>query len=124
MIEPIGNHSRGTMFLNDNKMISGNIEKTIDSMSKDITGFYFGRFDLRCKSYEDLEKGENFKVLELNGAGAEPAHIYGPGITLFGAYQCIVYHLNLLYKISKANHKMGARYYSFKEGWDFIRNIK
>ena len=124
LVEPIGNHCRGTIFLNDNKMINKKLEESFDKICKDIKGFYFGRFDIRCKSYEDLENGKDFKILELNGAGAEPAHIYGPGISLWQAYRSIIYHLNILYKISKINHIKGVKYYSFKEGWNFIKNIK
>ncbi|MDA1121841.1 MAG: hypothetical protein O2887_15360, partial [Bacteroidetes bacterium] len=68
-VVPIGNHCRGTTFLNGNHLITNNMVQAIDSVAKEYPGFHYGRFDLRCKSIEELERG-NFTILELNGCGA------------------------------------------------------
>jgi len=119
-LNSIGNHCLGTTFLNGNHLINNRIIKVFDKVSNQIDGFYFGRYDLRCKSVEDLYNGEHFKILELNGAGAEPAHIYHPGFSLIQAYKDIIHHLRVLADISILNRKNGVPYYSFKEG---IREI-
>ena len=116
IIEPIGNHSRGTKFLNDNDQISEKLNSAFRTLAKQIPDFHFGRFDLKCQSYEDLQKLENFKILELNGAGAEPAHIYQPGYPLWKAYRDIIWHLSALSRISRNNFKNGHRYWSFQKG--------
>ena len=33
-------------------------------------------------SIEDLKNGKNFSILEFNGCGAEPNHIYDASMTL------------------------------------------
>lgn len=123
-VEPIGNHCRGTTFYNDTFRVTPGLEATIDRIARQIPGFYFGRFDLRCASYDDLEAGINFKILELNGAGAEPGHIYHPGRSIWKAYSDIIYHLNVLCNIAVQNHRLGIPYITFSEGISFIRKIK
>src|SRR5688572_9387771 len=87
----IGNHCLGTKFLDGSHLINEKLSGTFDALSKKIPGFYFGRFDLRCATLEDLYNG-NVKVLELNGCGAEPAHIYHPGYSLFKAIKVLLLH--------------------------------
>ncbi|MBC6400439.1 MAG: hypothetical protein GDA42_06020 [Ekhidna sp.] len=116
LIEPIGNHCRGTQFLNDNEQIDKELNEAIDKLAKQISGFYFGRFDLRCKSYEELKQLKAFKILELNGAGSEPGHIYQPGYSLFKAYKDILWHLKALADISEQNKMSGVSYWTFKKG--------
>ncbi len=120
-LESIGNHCRGTAFLNGNDLINDQLHEVFDQISKSIPGFYFGRFDMRCRSIEDLYKGQGIKIMELNGAGSEPGHIYQPGTSIFTAYRDIFHHLNVLLKISKENHKSGVPYMTLREG---IREIK
>ena len=120
----IGNHCRGTTFLNGNHLINSQLISLLDKISKEIEGFYFGRFDLRCASIQDLYNGKNFKILELNGAGSEPAHIYHPGFPLSQAYKDIVHHLKVLAEISVINNKMGQKYMSFREGMKEVFRIR
>jgi hypothetical protein len=79
----IGNHCLGTKFLDANHLITNELTQLFDSISQSIPGFYFGRYDLRCRSVEDLYEGRNIRIMELNGAGAEPGHIYQPGFSLW-----------------------------------------
>lgn len=123
-LNSIGNHCLGTTFLNGNHLINDRLIQLFDKVSNQIDGFYFGRYDLRCKSIEDLYNGKHFKILELNGAGAEPAHIYHPGFSLIQAYKDIIHHLKVLADISILNRKKGNPYYSFQEGIKEIIKIK
>lgn len=122
LIEPIGNHCRGTKFLNDNKEINAEINEAFNKLADQIPDFYFGRIDLRCESYEDLRQLRNFKILELNGAGAEPGHIYQPGYPLWKAYRDIFWHLAVLSDISAQNRKRGHSYWSFRQGFSMWKS--
>lgn len=119
----IGNHCLGTKFLNENHLITDRLSNSFDALSKQIKGFYFGRFDLRAASIEDLENG-NVKVLELNGCGAEPAHIYQPGYPIMKAFGVLWRHWSDIYRISSENHKRGVPYISFQEARVIYRNFK
>lgn len=120
---PIGNHSRGTTFLNANDLISDKLNHVFDKISKKVEGFYFGRFDIRCASTEELNQG-NLKIMELNGAGSEPGHIYHPGATLIDAYKSLFAHWKALFLISRANYKRGVPYLSFSEGLRVYSDIR
>ncbi len=119
----IGNHCLGTMFLNKNHLITEKLSASFDRISKQIDGFYFGRFDLRVATLEDLENG-NVKVMELNGCGAEPAHIYEPGFSLIEALKVLLRHWKDIYLISVQNHHRGVAYISFREARAIFKSFK
>jgi hypothetical protein len=72
-------------------------------------------------NFEDLKAGRNFSIIELNGAGSEPTHIYDPRHSLFFAWKEIARHFKLLYMISIQNHKKGYRYLTVKEGMQMFK---
>lgn len=119
----IGNHCLGTTFLNYNHLINDTLNSSFDTISKQINGFYFGRYDLRCATLQDLETGK-VKILELNGCGAEPSHIYHPGSSLLKALGVLVTHWRNLYRVSKENHERGVPYLSFQEGKQIYNRVK
>ncbi|MEK6781727.1 MAG: hypothetical protein AABY93_08470 [Bacteroidota bacterium] len=119
----IGNHCLGTKFLNGNHLITEKLSASFDHISKQIPGFYFGRYDLRCASLEDLENGK-VKIVELNGCGAEPAHIYQPGSSLREAFNVLITHWKNMYRISAENHKRGVPYLPLKEGRKIYKKFK
>lgn len=119
----IGNHCLGTKFLNANDLITPQLSESFDRISKQIEGFYFGRFDLRVDSLENLQKG-NVMIMELNGCGAEPAHIYQPGYPLTGAFKVLFRHWSDIYRISKENHRLGVPYISFAEARRIYKHFR
>ena len=119
----IGNHCLGTTFLNGNHLITPKLSASFDQISKQVKDFYFGRYDLRCASLEDLENGI-VKIVELNGCGAEPAHIYHPGASLWKGVGDLITHWKNLYKISRQNHERGVPYLSFREGRKIFNRFK
>lgn len=116
LLVPLGNHCKGAAFIDGNHRITPGMTRSFDRIASQINGFFIGRFDLKCNSWEDLEKG-NVIIMELNGSGAEPGHIYHPGASIREAYKTLFYHMRVLLKISKQNKQLGARYLSWKEGW-------
>jgi hypothetical protein len=124
VLVPYGNHVRGAMFLDYNHIIDEELTDTFDKISKQIDGFYFGRYDLRCTSLEDLKAGKNIMILELNGSGAEPAHIYQPGYSFFKAQQSLALYYSLMYQISAENHKKGVPFMTRKEYFDLLKDEK
>lgn len=124
VVEKIGNHCRGTTFLDRNDQIDSQLHEAIDQLSQQIPEFYFGRFDIRCQSIADLKELKNFKILELNGAGSEPGHIYHPGRSIWKGYGDIVWHLHALATISQQNNSKGVDYWKFAEGMRKLSEIK
>lgn len=121
---PFGNHSRGAKFVDACHLINDELTGTFDKISAQIPGFYFGRYDLRCATIDELKQGRNFQILELNGAGAEPAHIYNPGSSLIKAYKVLFYHFRVMYEISVQNNRNGFAYMNWKEFMDIYKLLK
>lgn len=100
---PFGNHSRGTLFLDGSKFITPALEKTMNQLLGGISGFYYGRLDIRFSSFEELERGERFSIIELNGAKSEPTHIYDPKHSFWFGQKEIFRHQRLFMKIVLVN---------------------
>jgi hypothetical protein len=119
----IGNHCLGTKFINRNDLINEKLCETFDAISKQIDGFYFGRYDLRCASIADLYAGR-IMIMELNGCGAEPAHIYHPGFPLLKGLRTLFTHWRTIFEIATENNKRGIPYISLKEAMNHYRVFK
>ncbi len=118
----IGNHARGSMFLDVSDRSTKALTTVMDELAGKFEGFYFGRFDIRYQSWEELEKGEHFSVIELNGSGSEPTHIYDSAHSIFHAWKVILTHWKLLFKIGQINNERGIEYMNFKEGMNMLFN--
>ena len=116
ILEPIGNHNRGTEFIDANDLISNELLEVMDRISLYLPEFYYGRIDLKTKSIDDLYKGKNIKLLEINGVNSEPSHIYDKNISILTAYKDLFKHMNIMYEISRQNKiTKGIKHASFKE---------
>ncbi|MCX6824299.1 MAG: hypothetical protein NT085_04180 [candidate division SR1 bacterium] len=116
----LGNHCRGSCFYDATHLINANLEETIDKLSKTIPGFYYGRYDVKVKNIEDLYTGK-YKIMELNGMGTLPVHIYDPTHNIRFAYKELFKHRNIIYKISKENHKRGHQYISLRKAREIVK---
>ncbi|SDE12320.1 Transport and Golgi organisation 2 [Dyadobacter soli] len=121
LLVPYGNHSRGARFVDLSHRISPALTRVIDNICSSIPGFYFGRLDIRFKSWEDLEAGRHFSVIELNGAASEPTHIYDPIHSIFFAWKEIYKHWEVLCQISITNSRNGIQGMCFKDGLEMLR---
>lgn len=118
----IGNHSKGTQFINGNHLISNKLINTFDKLSKEIPGWYYGRVDIKYNTFEELENGCDFKVLEINGIIAEPTHIYdAENYTYLEALKAIRTHWKSLYNIATENHTVFNTPY--KNSLSFLNEI-
>ncbi len=124
ILEPIGNHSRGTTFLNGNAHIDAELTAVFDKISNQLEGMYYGRYDMKCTSIEALKKGEGFKILEFNGIASEPAHIYDPSYPVWRAYKDIFKHWKIIYKLSKAQKARGVKSMTFKEARQAVKEYR
>lgn len=121
VLVPFGNHARGAAFFNWGHLIDDRLNAWMNNLASQIDGFYFGRLDIRFHSWEEMLAGRKFSIIELNGAGSEPTHIYDPGQSLFYAWGEIIRHWRMLYRVSRANHALGVPYMSFNEGRKMFR---
>jgi hypothetical protein len=106
LLVPYGNHVRGAKFIDASNLIDDQLTRSIDHICQNVEGFYFGRLDIRYNSWEELKQGKNFSIIELNGAGSEPTHMYDPKHSIFFAWKEIIRHWNILARISRINHRL------------------
>jgi len=118
------NRSRGARLFNLNHEVDAALTALFDRISLHSGGFYWGRFDVKCRSIEELRKGQHFSILEYNGAGASPSHMYHSGLSLLQAYRLILYHWRLMYEICVWNNAKGHPYWPFWKGLRYLRAVQ
>ncbi|APJ02590.1 VTT domain-containing protein [Silvanigrella aquatica] len=104
-----GNHCQGTIFQNGTHLITEKLTLEIDRISKQIPEFYFGRIDLKYKNQESLKEGRDLEIVEINGAGAEAAHIWVNNKTLVNAYKTLFTQWKILFEIGHAVHSTSIK---------------
>ena len=119
----VANLFNGAKFINLTYKVDEKLVKVFDEISLN-NEFYYGRYDIKCESIEDLRDGKSFYILEFNGAGSVPNHIYTGTYTLGQAYKEILLHWKLMFEASEINHKEGNHYWSFMKGHLFLKNSK
>lgn len=105
----VGTHSRGSLFLDGADLISPELLERVERIVENYSGFYFGRFDLKAPSEEDLREGKNLKVIELNGLTSEATHIYDPKNSIFYAWKTLIDQWSIAFDIAEANLKKGLQ---------------
>jgi hypothetical protein len=116
------NRNRGAYLHNLNHLIDQELTAFFDKISLHGPGqFYYGRYDIKCTSVEDLKQGKNFLILEFNGCGAAPNHVYHNGLSVWQAWAEIIRHWQILFEISRYNRKNGVHCWTFMEGFRFFQ---
>jgi hypothetical protein len=112
---PIGNHARGALFLDARHEQDEALTRVFDQISRQLQGIYLCRYDLKCSSMAALKRGEEFKILEINGVTGEPAHIYDPAYPPLRAYADLLRHWRAVYEVSREARRRGAACMSLAE---------
>ncbi|WP_224484552.1 ATP-grasp domain-containing protein [Robertkochia aurantiaca] len=118
LLETIGNHNRGCKFVNGHDLIDDKLCARFDQISDQIEGFWYGRFDIKVPSIDHLRSGDNIKILELNGIGAEPTHVYDPETGVFQAWKDMLFTWRKAFEIAMAHREKGVRFPVYSEAKD------
>lgn len=121
LIEPIGNHNLGTAFYDGREYYSKEMLEWVANCVKNISGFDYGRLDIKIENWNAFKNNNGIKLLEINGVNSEPIHIYDPSYSLWKAYKDIFHHMNIIYKLSK--HKADKNTPTLTL-FDFLRGAK
>lgn len=104
-----GNHCQGTMFRDGSHLITDSLRARFDEIASSFDGFYFGRFDVRYASPQTFMRGQDFRIVELNGLLSESTNMYDPGRSLAWAYGLLMRQWSIAYQIGAVNRQRGAR---------------
>ncbi len=99
VLSECGNHCQGAVFKNGEDLLTPALAAKIDVIAKSIPDFYFGRLDLRYKNKESFMGGEDFEIVEINGAGSEATHIWDSDTRLLEAYRVLRVQWKTLFEI-------------------------
>lgn len=117
------NLNRGARFTNLKDLIDKRLLEIFDPLSHRCS-FYYGRYDIKCNSIEELKLGR-FIILEFNGTGAEPNHVYNAGYSWFKALSVFAHHWKVMYEIGKYNNQHnGIKYWGNREGYRFLQQAR
>jgi hypothetical protein len=107
VLSSIGSHTRGSQFIDITNQCTPQLQHSVRQLLAHIKGYSFGRLDVMCASVEDALAGGKLEVIELNGAGAEPTHLYDATNSVIKAYKIILQHWRYLYRCAVINVKTG-----------------
>jgi membrane protein DedA with SNARE-associated domain len=103
-----GNHCQGALFRDGAHLVTDDLRRRIDQIAQTFAGFYFGRFDVRYSDLRQLQRGEGFAILELNGATSEATSLYDPSWSALQAYRLLFKQWRIMYAIGARNQQRGA----------------
>ena len=116
-----GSHSRGAIFRNGTHLVTPAMEAGFDAIAKRLPEFHFGRFDVRFESFAEVQRGQGFTIVEINGAGAESTHIWDRRTGLLQAWRDLMRQYRWLFEIGHANRARGFK----PMGWaEFLRGYR
>lgn len=123
-----GNRKNGARLVELVEEVDEDLVELFDEISHHSNQIFYGRYDIKCNSLEDLKRGENFAILEFNGVHSGYGHLYHCGKTAKEAYQSILKMWAQLYKICIYNSKNGAQFTPVVKGWkhifQFVKHMK
>jgi hypothetical protein len=124
VLNELGNHNRGARFINLKNEIDEQLLNVMDKINFYSKHYYYGRYDIKTSSLEDLKQGKNISILEYNGVGSEPNHIYDIGLSYTQAINIIAQHWKYMFEIGRINYKKGIKYIPFWKGIKMFRQSR
>ena len=111
-----GNHAQGCIFRDGAHLWTPELEEAIDRISR-LQGFTSAVTTFVTRSDEDLRRGENFQIVELNGAASESTNIYDARNSLGQAYRTLFAQWRLVFAIGDINRRRAVATVSLRELW-------
>lgn len=105
----VGSNRVAGLYIDGARHATQALAERMDALCGDLKDFHFGRLDVRFETIEQLRAGEGFKVVEINGAGAEAVHIWDPDVPVLEGYRVLFRQQSLLFAIAAANRAAGSR---------------
>jgi len=104
----IGNHARGARFEQGIHLRTPELEARIEAISQSIPGFHLGRYDLFAPSDEALSRGQDLRIVELNGVTSEATSLYAPGCRYRDMVRTLWTSWELACRIGRLNREAGV----------------
>ena len=115
LIQPIGNHNKGTRFIDESHRKTTEMEVHFQKIVPD--SIQYGRFDIKVRDWNSLCTGEDLKIIEFNGTIAEPINYLDEKYGYLDIQKIMFKHYKCQYKIAKQMLDRGFYAPSFITGW-------
>ncbi len=120
-LSPMGNHCKGAVFLDYSKYISFEMTAAFEQIFESVKGINYGRLDVKVDELKDLSDPERIVILEVNGANAEPIHMYSPEKNYQEGLRTISSYFQTMGMMAK--HNLVGQRSEFKER-DTLRSLR
>ena len=117
----VGNHCKGSVFRDATSEATPELLARVEAILGSMPEFHFGRLDVRYESVAALRRGEGFRIIEINGVGAEATHVWDPDFTLWQAWRVEFAHYRAAWRIAAANRARGFRSTGTLAMWRLFR---
>lgn len=105
----IGSTRVGGLYRDGAAHITPQLTRAIDAIARDMPTFYFGRFDVRFDTLQDLSAGRAFSIMEVNGAGSEAIQAWDPETGVVAGFKMIFKKQSILFAIGNAMRRKGFK---------------
>jgi hypothetical protein len=105
----IGSIRVGALYRDAREHITPALDARFDAISRSMPEFHYGRYDIRFASAERLREAEDFRIIEINGAGSEAISAWDPETPLRQVYGRLLAHQRMLFEIGARNRARGWR---------------
>ena len=87
--------------------VTPELEARLDAIARSMREFHYGRFHLRFASIEELMRGENFSVIEINGIRSGTSRDCDPPLPLAEVYRRLADQQRIMFLIGEKNRARG-----------------
>lgn len=98
-----GNHCKGAVFVDRSELITPEVISSFTKICQPFQDFFYGRLDIKVNSCLELSDPNLVSILEVNGANAEPIHIYSSGISYFRSLGILSNFFSQMAQIARFN---------------------
>ncbi|MFT5083283.1 MAG: hypothetical protein ACI9Y1_001324, partial [Lentisphaeria bacterium] len=102
-----GSHCCGSVFRNGNEFISDAMTSKLDAILKDFPSFHYGRLDIKFKDMGSLMRGEDFVIIEVNGASSEATHIWDSRTGIIDVFATLFRQYRTLFEMGRLMRQRG-----------------
>ena len=97
----------GSHWHDASRHVTPELEARLDAIACSMREFHYGRFQLRFASIDELMRGENFSVVEINGIRSGTNRDCDPALPLAEVYRRLVDQQRIMFLIGEKNRARG-----------------
>lgn len=108
-LSTVWSHRMGGRYRDLSSAITPALEETIDIIASSMPNMHVARFDVRFTSLSGLATGQDFRIIEINGAGSEAIEYFDPDVPFLAAYRGILAKQAMVFAIAAQNRRRGFK---------------